>query len=213
MTNRWTTPALLAATCLLSIGCAGLPDLRPESVLDGVSAQEEARGRALLDRAAELAGGKELILEHDGFRATFQDVWADGLPKLLFLRYDERQRIEVVAKNPNVTDVRMTLLDGERAGEVWGLEDNRVYIDRGEGKEFTDDGPTMLYIKNPAALVLVGLRLAWADKVAYTGPVTHDGKRYETIFLSWETFEPNERFDQWHVWIDSRLLRRRDVST
>lgn len=193
---------LLVLSILLSIGCAGIKDIRPTQVLDGIDAQEAAKGRALLDRAAALAGGRELLSRHAGYRATFQDVWTNDMAKFMFLRYDEKQRLEVVAQNPNVDNVRMTLLNGERKGEVWGVKDDRVFIERSGKREFTDDEITLLYVKNPPALLLTPLRLAYADQVAYTGPITHKGKRYETVFVTWETLEPNTRFDQWNVWID-----------
>ena len=60
----------------------------------------------------------------------------------------------------------------------------------------------MLYVKNPAALVLVPLRLGYADKVSYMGTIEHEGKVYEQVFATWETLDPNMKFDQWVVWID-----------
>lgn len=198
------TLPLLVLTTLISTGCAtGLPDLRPASVLDGVTQAESERARALLERAATLAGGKELLNRHAGFRAQVLDTWDNPLARLLFLKYDARQRLDVRVKNPNVTDVRMTLLNGDKKGEVWGLDANRTYVEKAGKRAYTQDELIMLYIKNPAALALIPLRLAYADKVAYTGAVTHEGKRYETVFATWETFEPNDTFDQWNVWIDA----------
>jgi hypothetical protein len=198
-TIQFFTAALFTIT---ATACAGLPDLRPEQVLDGVTQAESDRARALIDRAAELSGGRELLNQHDAFQAVFLDVWTNRFAKALFLEYDPNQRISVYSENPDVSNVRMTLVNGDRAGEVWGLEDNKVFIERDGAREFTDDVGTMLYIKNPAALVLIPLRLAWADKVAYTGSITHEGKNYETVFATWETFEPNETFDQWVLWFD-----------
>lgn len=197
----------LAATLILSatlMACASGPrDLRPAAVLDGITQEEAQKGRALLDRAAQNAGGKELLLRHPGFVTELNDVWTNWMGKMLFLRYEPEQRIRVEARGSRVDDVAMTLVGGERDGEVWGLENNRVYVQpKGEQRTFTDDEITMLYVKNPPAIVLLPLRLAYADKVAYAGPVEFEGKTYEQVFVTWSSLEPNTKFDQWVVWID-----------
>lgn len=203
MYKIFSAPALMA-TLFLSVGCAsGLKDIRPEAVKSGISADDEAKARAMLLRAAENAGGQELLNQHAGFRTEMDDVWESAFAKLMFLRYEPEQKIVVEAAGPRVDNVTMTLVDGERAGEVWGLEDNNVYIqEKGGEKEFTDDEITMLYIKNPASLVLLPLRLAYADKVGYLGTVDYEGKTYEQLFVTWETLDTNAKFDQWIVWID-----------
>jgi hypothetical protein len=131
------------------------------------------------------------------------DVWTHWLGKMIFLQADPVQEVLVEARGSRVDNTRMTLIGGEKAGEVWGSDDNRIFVESADGKrEFTDDQITLLHVKNPPALVLLPLRLAWADKVAYVGPIEFEGKTYERVFATWETFDSNMKYDQWVVWID-----------
>jgi len=183
--------------------CGSIHDIRPDSVLDGIDEDESARGHAALERAARNAGGKELLLQHAGFETEMTDTWSHWMGKMLFLRYEEQQEIAVKAAGPRVDDVRLSIIGGERDGEVWGVEGDKVFTQRpGESREYTDDEVTMLYIKNPAALVLTPLRLAYADQVSSMEPITYEGKTYDRVFVTWERLEPNLQYDQWLVWID-----------
>lgn len=204
LTARSLALVALLSGLALSVGCASGPkDIRPDEVLDGISAQEEARGRALLERAAQNAGGREVLMRHAGFHSEMTDTWSNAFGKLVFLKYEPIQQIVVEVDGPRVDQVKLTLVNGERAGEVWGVQDNRVYLQApGREREFTDDEITLIYVKSPASLVLLPLRLAYADKVGYVGPVEFEGKRYERVFVTWESLDPNMKSDQWVVWID-----------
>ena len=46
------------------------------------------------------------------------------------------------------------------------------------------------------------LRMQEATVVGYTGEMTHGGRRYDLVFVSWGSAEPQKTVDQYLLWID-----------
>lgn len=199
-TSRRTLILGLVAASLLLVGCAAGPrDIRPAAVMDGVTSEEERKGRALLDRAAENAGGKDLLLRYAGFRTEINDIGKNRFGQLQFLRYAPEQRIQIGAERgtPSVTAVAPV------TQYAFDQEENAIYsTPPDEGPVFADQQVAMPYVSNPPAMVVLPLKLAYADKVAYAGQVEFQGQTYERVFVTWDSLEPTRAVDQWLVWID-----------
>lgn len=178
----------------------GLPDLRTEAVLTA-DHEAHARGRALLEAAAKRQG-YDAWLEHETFEVIGLDRWR----RILWWPQSE-QRLRVQLLTGTFTS-RVELLDGPAAGEYWGIQSWAPYRQKAAGSEveFLDEpnGTHEFYLPTLHYLAELPFRLLEASVVIDAGPASVDGTEYHRVFASWGTPEPNEKVDQYVVWIGRR---------
>ncbi|MEO1335840.1 MAG: hypothetical protein AAFV29_09345, partial [Myxococcota bacterium] len=183
---------------------AGLADLRPDSLKErGPSSEQSERGRRLLERAAQLTGGRALWRTVETYEISARDVWDHWLAELMILEYDSDQKFELWAQNPGLSNVKMTLQNGARAGEVWGYENDRFYLVKDGVRDDSEDPIKVLFVKSLAAVIALPIRLSYADQVAYVGDIEFEGQTYHQVFATWSSMEPSADYDHWMVWINA----------
>lgn len=197
------TSFVIFCALTLSACASGFKDLRPTEMRDASpTAEQVARGRALLDRAAERAGGRARFSQFDHLRASATDDWDSFLGELAFLQYDKHQELDIWVKTPEIGDTFIDLKNGSKKGQRWGVEDGAQYriID---GKRVPDNEPLSgLFIKATGVLMALPIHLSYADQVAYVDDVEFEGATYHRVFATWEQMAPQEKFDHWLVWIN-----------
>ncbi|MBX2797574.1 MAG: hypothetical protein KTR31_07900 [Myxococcales bacterium] len=198
---------LTALLVIASTGC-GLKDLRPQSLRkDGPTVEQRDEGRALLEQAVAATGGWDRWRRLERFTFSATDTWDHLMGELAFLTYDKAQTFDMVAVGQDVDNLRMTLTNGKKAGQVWGYRDGKGYLE-GEGLEGKEPKPlSVLFVKTTAALLGLPMRLGSADHVALLGEVDVGGTRYHEVFLTWDQLDPTETYDHWVVYVHPETHR------
>jgi hypothetical protein len=99
------------------------------------------------------------------------------------------------------------LLDGPRAGEVWGIQSWRPYrrARPGAPATFIDADPAIeFYLPTLHYFDELPLRLLGAEIVADAGPAELDGRTFDRVFVTWGSALPHAEHDQYLLWIDPR---------
>jgi hypothetical protein len=196
----------VASLGLLGLGL-GPADLRPET-LRPVTEEARRRGRARLARLAE-RHGLTAFRTHHTLELVASDTWPGGSPWW----GEVRQRFRSQSLCGSFTS-RVVLLDGQRAGEVWGIQSWAAYRARSgsaaevrflhaAAPEIEFYLPTLQYFNE------LPFRLLGAPLAADAGEATLAGRRYDRVLVTWGSFEAHPEHDQYLLWIDHEtgLLR------
>ncbi|MEM7050914.1 MAG: hypothetical protein AAF604_14695 [Acidobacteriota bacterium] len=197
---------LLGLLAVSTVGC-GLADIRNSALqVEAPTAEAVERGRALLEATAERHG----LAAWSTFRTqevTAVDTWP-GWKRFMGHWPGEVQRFRTQTILGTFTS-RAELLDGEKAGETWGIQSWATYKQQGDGEpEFADDDHILFYLPTLQYFNELPYRLRHAEIVAYAGEDEHNGKTYDLVYATWGSFAANETHDQYELWIgrDSGLL-------
>lgn len=204
-----TCSAMLMVVIMLpaAAGCM-MADIRtPELKESGYTEDAADKGRNLLHEVAR-RHGLQAWRSHETLQVVAVDRWAEGASGW-WPRQEQRMKLESVL---GTFTSRAELLDGERTGEIWGIhawqpytrttESSKLVLEKAEKKMTarTFYLPALQYFNE------LPFRLLTADYVAYAGDRTHRGREYHLIFATWGSVEPNERHDQYLLWVDQQSL-------
>ena len=181
-----------------------LSDLRPPELVDqDISADAEARGRAVLAEAAAAHGG-DVWRQHATWEVVLEDRWSDDWLIKLRSPWPEDAtwlRFQFV---PGASDGRVTFLDGSEEGTTWGLAGGRTYAQRpggapewGEAEHMASRLPTMQF------LIEFPQRITEAQFIADAGQRTVEGRLCDVVFAAWGAVSPNPDYDQFLIYVDA----------
>lgn len=192
---------------LLMGGCSAA-DIRPAELKEkGYTETTAEKGRAMLRRVAK-RHGLRAWQAYETMQATAVDRWADAAPSWWPLQ-EQRVRLEYVL---GTFTSRAVLLDGERAGEVWGVHAWQPYHRAGaeQAVELCDTQEKMtarmFYLPALHYFNELPFRLLKAEYVAYAGDRVYQGTDYHLVFATWGSVGPNDQHDQYLLWIDRETL-------
>jgi len=203
MKKRWWGLGVLVG---IAAGATGLfvytqtlADLRNAHVLrEGDGAENRARGRALLEAAAE-AHGLAAWQGYETLEITATDDWSGSFAgRQMTWWQTERQRLRHRMVVGTFT-ARVTLLDGPEEGLEIGAQAFRTFAD---GERTEDDDRAHFYPPTLNYFAELPFRLLSADVVTYAGQGRYGGRTFERVFVTWGSLEPREEVDQYDVWID-----------
>ena len=185
---------------LLLTAC--LADLQPEVITIDAQPEREARGRALLDAAAEAHGGRDAWRAHDTLELVFVDDWY-GMAATLFDPWPDASMRGHVVQRPATFDSRVKFLGGAKDGWTWGIEDWQPYtIDPDGAKVESDDADIRFMLPTVHYFVDLPFRLPEAELVRHVGTETVGGQAWEVVYATWGTITKNADYDQYLVYID-----------
>ncbi|MEO0604831.1 MAG: hypothetical protein AAF211_25590, partial [Myxococcota bacterium] len=206
MTRFLTSTALV----LSLTACGGLVDIRPDALKGEIdpAVQEDGarRFRALLD----VHGGMETWEGLASVETTFRDEWTNWLFFQVTPYAENNQRASLTSNLHGFPDSRIEFLEGEGTGEVWTAKGTTIVRERDGETERTQawgDAFFAVFVQNPEFMIATPFRLATADKYAYVGTRSWKGTDHDVVMLSWGDFAPQERVDQWLLYIDPRTGR------
>lgn len=176
----------------------GLSDLRDPEVLRATE-RDRARGRQLLEAAAERQGRaawrRYRVLEVVGV-----DRWPEQGP--WWPQIDQRVSLEQLL---GTFTSRARLLDGPRAGEIWGVQAWRSY------QRASDEAPASIpaerhlmatfYLPTLHYFNELVFRLLDASLIVDAGERSLGGRAYDRVFVSWGASQPRPDADQYVLWI------------
>lgn len=205
------------ATALLTIaalgtlnGCAA--DIRPDDLktLTQPTPQAQAKGRAMLARAAELHGLASWRSVKT-YTMTLNDEWEGIMPRMMspWPEKDIRARMSFRAGS---FDARSEFLSGSKKGTVWGMQSWRTYeILPGQEAAFKPNDNAAFILPALQYLFEFHFRDHTHQVVTYAGPETVRGVTYERVFLTWDTLEPSDQVDQYMVYLDAKTGHIRKI--
>ena len=197
--------ALITALPLVLVGC--LSDIRPDSFAASAEDPEAAaRGRALLEDAAEAHGGLAAWRARDSVTVELTDEW-QGIGRL-FNPWPSRMIDVRLEQKLGTFDSRATFLNDQDAGLVWGIAEGESWVQPpGKSAKPKNDGDLRFILPTMHYFTEIPYRLLEAPLVLDLGRETIDGRTYERVYATWESLEPNAEYDQYVVYIDTETGR------
>ncbi|MFT4622396.1 MAG: hypothetical protein ACI8PZ_001052 [Myxococcota bacterium] len=189
------------------VGCdwiVPLSDLRPEALVEApIRAEDVARGRATLARAAVAHGG-EVWGEHGTWEVVLEDRWSDDWLIQRRSPWPTGARWLRFQFVPGTTDGRVEFLDGPEQGTTWGLAGGRTYS-RAPGAEPVWDQASAMASRLPTMQFLFEFpqRITEAPFIAHVGERQVSGRTAEAVFASWGSVAPDPHYDQFLVYVDA----------
>lgn len=195
---------------LFLFGGCGLADIRPATLIEsGISADATRQGKELLGLATKAHGGLERWQAHKTAEVVFSDEWPGLIPRTFFMPWSgskSSMRIHLLLGK----DVsRLEFLEGDKRGEVWGLQNWATYrIAPGAQVEFEADDTVKFWLPTVGYFFELPFRIGEADIIAFIGEHSFGGEKYDLVFASWKQAEPQKAIDQYVVWVNrkSRLV-------
>ena len=185
----------------LLAGCA-LADLRPQTLRDiEIPAAPKVHGREILEQVAQQQGIAEHWRKYKTWKIVAVDIWKDQWVRLLTPIKQPEQRLDFVIDLPT-RSVLMTFLEGkfknnslgwDRDG-TFGVIDNEV-----TRKEYRDVDiyvvPVRDYFLWPQTLVSFPVQV-------FAGEATLKTVIYDKVFVTRGSVVPNDKDDQYIVWVN-----------
>lgn len=201
--RMWTAPLILVVVAVGAVfwtEANAFADLRPTSWKHNEpSTQDMSRGRVILAMAAERHGAAALR----AFRVmdyVALDQWSESFPaKSWWPARIQKVRHELLL---GTFTSRAELLDGPRAGEIWGIQTWSPYKCRpGDSvpQWLSRDPAINFYLPTLQYFAELPFRLAAAQNVAWAGERVHRGRRFDVVLATWGGFAPHARDDQYEI--------------
>jgi hypothetical protein len=206
VTHAFTSARRLATLLLiatLGAGC-GLADIRPESfVKEGVTPDAATRGKAALERVAAAHGGVERLKAARVAEVVMQDTWPAFLTRLVGMPWDDSPQTLKLTWLLGQDTAKLELLDGDDKGDQWGVQQWCTWTAKaGKDPVFKADEDAWFWLPTLEYFVEAPWRLREATTAAHLGVKERGGKRYERVFFTWGSVEPQEGADQYIAWIE-----------
>lgn len=209
MRSRRILLSILSLLICAHIGCAPR-DLRPEPLAETTTLPEDRveKGRALLQQMLEAHGGLDAWRAHGNVRVTFQDRWPNALTRAAVMPWPEsgatlQQEILIGTETS-----RITFMDGDWVGKVWGIQDWVTYhVEPGGEPVVEGDKDIWFWLPTTQYFFEAPFRLREGQYVAHAGTQTIHGKTYDLVYITWGSVEPSKTIDQYVAWIEQDTRR------
>lgn len=200
--RRWTGALFTALPLALILFACSPADIRPDSIKDGYTDADAAKGRALLARAMAAHGGLAAWKAHRTAQVTLTDDWPNFLVRAMFLPWPENKAPITFHYLLGTNDSRGEFLEGSRKGEIWGIQDWVTYTQKPGAKiVFAKDKNITFYLPTYQYFFELPFQLPRAGIVIDAGEDTLAGRTYDVVFISWNTDAPQAGIDQYLAYI------------
>jgi hypothetical protein len=191
--------AWMGCTMLL-LGACAVRDILPEKAY---VYWDEARGRALLEKAAQVHGAgywKTLETYEIQLSDQFYGFWG-----ALVSPYPDNKANLRLQYVPGVSIGSARFESGKWIHRTWGIQTSQTYVLSPVGNMRQSRQGTISFLL-PAyqQLIELPLRVAQAPIVAYIGSKQENQITYERVFVTRKNVKPNKTVDQFIVWINTQ---------
>ncbi|MEL6851455.1 MAG: hypothetical protein AAFP92_23240, partial [Bacteroidota bacterium] len=186
---------------ILLQGC--MADMRtPNIKKQGISQQEEQKGRALIE-AAWTKHGFSNLKHHQTYGFTGDDIWK-GMMGKMGKPWPEAESQIGFKYAVGSFDSQATFLNGQRKGLKAGLQSWNYYEQEpGKALAFVETDERIAFGLSAFHYFFELLdRMKSLPIVAYAGEKAFDGKKFDMVFATWEKAEPHMAHDQYVLWIN-----------
>ncbi|MCR9140955.1 MAG: hypothetical protein NXI24_01685 [bacterium] len=200
--QRKLMTAFALVTALLSTAC--LADIRPEVLKTRTDAADADQARKILNAgaAAQTVGGTSLQswLAMPGVRARVTDEWF-GLANLLANSWPNNPQQFDFEFVPGKDAGIVYLLDesGEATGESQGIHEWNTWKRSSENApaDYTPDGDIKFKLPTVQYFLEMAMRLPAGEIVDYVETVEMDGLELHVVYITWGSYGPNSKIDQY----------------
>ncbi|MEL6536785.1 MAG: hypothetical protein AAFQ98_15305 [Bacteroidota bacterium] len=197
------TNFLVVGGLLFTLVSCGLADVRPDNFTDEPTAEEMAKGKALLE-AAWKAQGMDKLANVETYEVIASDHWRGMMGRMGDLWPWQRRRM-ALRFIPGTFDAQVESLEGEYDGTVYGQQSWQFYTQEpGQPVAFQEEGNDRISFGLAAFQYFFELadRLRKTDQIAYAGTMDFGGTNYEVVLVSWGNLAPQEKVDQYRLLIN-----------
>lgn len=181
-------------------------DIRPGSILDGISEEEAARGRALIERLPEAYGGLTAFESKRSSRVEMSDHWPSPIMRLVSPWKEGETLIFSYAHRGDEGTIEF--VGGPRAGHRWRFENGRTSGEDETGaREEVSDADVRFWVPTIEYFLEMPFRLLEADIVAHAGTREIDGEAHDLLYVTWRNAAPQADIDQYLVWVSQESGR------
>ena len=197
--SKLNTVCLMLIAAIFLNGCAS--DLRSRSFRKkSIDTESVEKGRALLHKAA---------------RAHWLDSWNNFETTDVVIQHHFKGMGRVAVALPakvtllyqyvNKTfDVKATILNSRKKGEIWGVVRDTTYIiqNEGENAKWKQKFSVSFFLKTMHYFTSYYFRILEAPIVGFIGEEERNGVAYDLVFATWGEKQPNKEMDQYILWIN-----------
>lgn len=216
MRRRWQRWVLgVGAVLLLLVAVDRLlpADVRPAG-MSSQTPEQESRARARLS-ALRAAHGAKAWDAYRTMELVFSDEWTFAVTRVVLSPWDQpRQKLRGRMVRRTWT-TELERLDGEHAGERWGLQSWQTWkAPAGQPPRFDESWWVATTVAGLRYFLELPLPQDTATHVQDAGAAEWEGKTYERLYVTWNQPGPQRDFDQYVLWIDpdSGLVGRVDFT-
>jgi hypothetical protein len=187
---------------MLSLASCKIADIRSESLKNGEELSAE-KGKAILEESIEVMGYDKLE-NFESYSAKSVFSWKPfwSMMPMNALPGNKGKEIEFHFST-NSFDGRIDYLEGRKKGDHHGLQSWQTYQSVNDKPvEFKKDKRRSWGLSTYHYVIEAPNRLLNAPILRYGGTKNMYGKEYDLVYATWESQEPNKRYDQWLVYIN-----------
>jgi hypothetical protein len=180
-------------------GCK-LSDIRTPAMKTAIDNAGSANKAREILQTAILAHGADRWEEFETVSFQFKEQFMKLKFAAPFPKGGANVRLEYI---PDSYDGRLTILDGKKKGEQWGLVDFSSWKKKA-GKEMVwkHNKRTKFWLSTYQYFIQLPIKILEADYLRYGGQRSINSTSYDIVFASWKTDEPQKEFDQYALYIN-----------
>lgn len=180
-------------------GCK-MSDIRTPEMKTAIDAAGSANKAREILQSAILAHGADRWEEFQTVSFDFQEQFMKFKFAAPFPGGGAKLKLEYITDS---YDGRLTILDGKKKGEQWGLSDFSSWKKKA-GKEMVwkHNKKTKFWLPTYQYFIQLPIKILEADYLRYGGKRSIDNTNYDIVFASWKTDEPQKEFDQYAMYIN-----------
>ncbi|MBL4577152.1 MAG: hypothetical protein JKY18_13660 [Flavobacteriales bacterium] len=197
--SKGNTVGILLIAAIFLNGCAS--DLRSRSFRKkGIDTESAQKGRELLGKAAQAHGFDNWY----NFETTNVEIQHHfkGMGRMAVAL---PPKVTVLYQCVNKTfDVKATILNSKKKGEVWGVVNDVTYTVPAGSEEAIWKHKFLgsFFLKTMHYFTSYYFRILEATVIGYIGEEEWNGTKYDLVFASWGEKQPNKEMDQYIIWIN-----------
>ena len=185
-------------------GCK-LSDLRTPEMQTAMNGENaEQKGKQLLEEAYQTHGGPAWDALST-YRAVFKEEFYKLKMVSAFPKGKATVYLDYKASN---YDGRLTFADTKKKGEEWGLADWESWSRKPEqGVKWKHSKKIKFWLPTYQYFIQFPMKIREATFIRYAGESNIQGKKYLTVFASWNSDEPQKDMDQYLIHLDPTTKR------
>jgi len=180
-----------------------LTDLRTDFVkLNEVNATQNKKGRQILESVLQ-QDNMAILKTVNSYSVDFSDTFLN-LKGAIANPYKSKETKFKLNYTPNTFNGKMTILSGKEKGKEFSYINGETHELKGVVFEPKKNKRTEFWLPTYQYFIEFPMRILNADKITYAGEKEYNSTTYDLVLVSWKTFEPQKKIDQYLVWVNKK---------
>ena len=156
----------------------------------------------IIEKTVDTYGGLQNWKKVKNASATITDNW----PTLHWRLFANPWKNQTTQLNfdwqPNSNNARIEILTGKNKGKKYGMQNWETYYIEDSTLVFKKNKELKFHLPTIEYFFEFPFRIQESNKLHYGGNKEINGKWYEAILMSWDTFEPQKKVDQYLIYVN-----------